>query len=184
MIGEIWTYKATKPSDNLEKIRPVLVIGDDGDNGLEFVDINYVIISSSASCGKYDVEINEETAKYIGLKRPSVIKTTKIYTGSRQKLGCKIGDLTDELKKKYFSCVTSDKDKAVIIKSFISDEYKLWGIDTIKKEDKELLISGSWAKKSIVIKRKKIKILYFKNLRHTDKCFAPHGQLLGLLFAY
>ena len=49
----------------------------------------------------YDVEINEETAKYIGLKRPSVIKTTKIYTGSRQKLGCKIGDLTDELKKKF-----------------------------------------------------------------------------------
>ena len=63
MIGEIWTYKATKPSDNLEKIRPVLVIGDDGDNGLEFVDINYAIISSSASCGKYDVEINEEIFK-------------------------------------------------------------------------------------------------------------------------
>ena len=63
VIGEIWTYKATKPSDNLEKIRPVLVIGDDGDNGLEFVDINYVIISSSASCGKYDVEINEEIFK-------------------------------------------------------------------------------------------------------------------------
>ena len=99
MIGEIWTYKATKPSDNLEKIRPVLVIGDDGDNGLEFVDINYAIISSSASCGKF--EINEETAKCIGLKRPSVIKTTKIYTGSRQKLGCKIGDLTDELRKEF-----------------------------------------------------------------------------------
>ena len=33
-------------------------------------------------------------------------------------------------------------------------------------------------------KEKKIKILYFKNLRHTDKCFAPHGQLLGLLFGY
>lgn len=101
MIGEIWTYKATKPSDNLEKIRPVLVIGDDGDNGLEFVDINYIIISSSASCGKYDVEINEEDAKYIGLKRQSVIKTTKIYTGSKQKLGCKIGDLTDELRKEF-----------------------------------------------------------------------------------
>ena len=101
MIGEIWTYKATKPSDNLEKIRPVLVIGDDGDNGLEFVDINYVIISSSASCGKYDVEINEETAKYIGLKRPSVIKTTKIYTVYIQKLGCKNVDLTDELRKEF-----------------------------------------------------------------------------------
>ena len=47
------------------------------------------------------IEINEETAKCIGLKRPSVIKTTKIYTGSRQKLGCKIGDLTNELRKEF-----------------------------------------------------------------------------------
>ena len=29
------------------------------------------------------------------------IKTTKIYTGSRQKLGCKIGDLTNELRKEF-----------------------------------------------------------------------------------
>ena len=54
MIGEIWTYKATKPSDNLEKIRPVLVNGDDGDNGLEFFDINYYIINSSTYRRKYD----------------------------------------------------------------------------------------------------------------------------------
>lgn len=105
MIGEIWTYKATKPSDNLEKVRPVLIIGDDKENGLQFVDINYVIISSSASCGKYDVELKDEIAKETGLKQDSVIKTTKIYTGSKMKLGSKIGELPlikkEEFKKKY-----------------------------------------------------------------------------------
>lgn len=105
MIGEVWTYKATKPSDNLEKVRPVLIIGDDEDNGLQFVDINYVIISSSASCGKYDVELKDEIAKDIGLNRNSVIKTTKIYTGSKMKLGSKIGELPEtkreEFKQKY-----------------------------------------------------------------------------------
>ena len=53
MIGEIWTYKATKPSDNIEKVRPVLVIGDDKENGLKFIDINYVIISSSSVCSNF-----------------------------------------------------------------------------------------------------------------------------------
>lgn len=101
MIGEIWTYKATKPSDNLEKVRPILVIGDDKDNGLKFIDINYVIISSSASCGKYDVEISEEVAKEIGLNRKSIIKTTKIYTGSKTKLGKKICDLPTEIKEEF-----------------------------------------------------------------------------------
>ena len=105
MVGEIWTYKATKPSDNLEKIRPVLIIGNDEINGLQFVDINYVIISSSASCGIYDVELKEDEARSIGLKEASTIKTTKIYTGSRQKLGKKIGDLPihkkEEFKQKY-----------------------------------------------------------------------------------
>lgn len=105
MIGEVWTYKATKPNDNLEKVRPVLIIGDDEDNGLQFVDINYVIISSSASCGKYDIELKDETAKEIGLNRNSIIKTTKIYTGSKMKLGNKIGELPatikEEFKQKY-----------------------------------------------------------------------------------
>lgn len=101
MIGEIWTYKAIKTSDNLEKVRPVLVIGDDKENGLKFVDINYVIISSSASCGKYDVEINEEAAKIIGLNQKSVIKTTKIYTGSKVKLGSKIGELPEEIREEF-----------------------------------------------------------------------------------
>lgn len=105
MIGEIWTFKATKPSDNLEKVRPVLIVGNDAENGLQFVDIHYVIISSSASCGKYDVELEEIVAKEIGLDRKSVIKTTKIYTGSKMKLGSKIGELPfdkkEEFKQKY-----------------------------------------------------------------------------------
>lgn len=101
MIGEVWTYIATKPNDDLEKVRPVLIIGDDGDNGLKFVDISYVIISASASCGKYDVEINEEIAKLIGLNKNSVIKTTKIYTGSKMKLGSKIGDLPTEIRNEF-----------------------------------------------------------------------------------
>lgn len=105
MIGEIWTYKATKPSDNLEKVRPVLIVGNDKDNGLQFVDINYVIISSSAVCGKYDIELKGEVAKEIGLNKDSVIKTTKIYTGSQTKLGSKIGELPldkkEEFKQKY-----------------------------------------------------------------------------------
>lgn len=101
MIGEIWTYRATKPSDNLEKVRPILIIGNDANNGLQFVDINYVIVSSSADCGNYDVPINEENAKKIGLDRESTIKTTKIYTGSKTKLGRKIGDLPEEIKKEF-----------------------------------------------------------------------------------
>ena len=101
MIGEVWTYRATKPNDNLEKVRPVLIIGDDKENGLQFVDINYVIISSSASCGKYDVVINSQDAQKIGLNKESTIKTTKIYTGSRQKLGSKIGDLPLEIKAEF-----------------------------------------------------------------------------------
>ena len=105
MIGEIWTYKATKPSDNLEKARPILIIGNDEDNGLQFIDINYVIVSSSASCGRYDVELKGQVAKSIGLNNDSVIKTTKIYTGAQTKLGRKIGELPpdkkEEFKQKY-----------------------------------------------------------------------------------
>lgn len=105
MIGEIWTFKATNPSDNIEKARPVLIIGDDGDNNLRIVDVHYAIISSSSICGSYDVELSEQEAKSIGLDRRSVIKTTKIYTGSKSKLGSKIGDLPqdkkEEFKRKY-----------------------------------------------------------------------------------
>ena len=101
MIGEIWTYKATKPSDNLEKVRPVLIIGNDKSNELQFIDINYVIVSSSASCGKYDVELKGEVAKEIGLNSDSIIKTTKIYTGSQTKLGRKIGELPEDKKAEF-----------------------------------------------------------------------------------
>ena len=47
------------------------------------------------------LEINEDMAKKIGLNRKSVIKTTKIYTGSRMKLGSKIGDLPIELRNEF-----------------------------------------------------------------------------------
>lgn len=76
MTGEIWTYVAVKPNDGNEKVRPVLVIGNDANNNLQYVDIHYVIISSSTECGDYDVFIDEEQAKKIGLVRKSVIKTT------------------------------------------------------------------------------------------------------------
>ncbi len=48
MQGEIWTYVASKPNNGKLKVRPVLVIGDDANNNLQYVDIHYVIISSSA----------------------------------------------------------------------------------------------------------------------------------------
>lgn len=101
MTGEIWTYIATKPNDNTVKVRPVLIIGDDGNNQLQFVDLHYVIISSSADCGVYDVELDEIVAKSVGLDRKSIIKTTKIYTGPRTKMGQKIGELPEDKKKEF-----------------------------------------------------------------------------------
>lgn len=101
MAGEIWVYYSPKPNDNKFNGRPVLVIGDDSTNGLKFVDISYVIISSSSETGKYDIEISEEQAIKIGLERKSVIKTTKIYTGSKSYLKSKIGDLPKKLKKEF-----------------------------------------------------------------------------------
>lgn len=103
MIGEIWTYVAIKPSDGISKVRPVLVIGDDSNNQLKYVDIHYVIISSSADAGIYDVEIDESLAKEIGLNGKSVIKTTKLYTGTKSKLGSKIGDLPKDKKIEFFA---------------------------------------------------------------------------------
>lgn len=52
--------------------------------------LNYIIISSSADCGLYDVELDENIAQIIGLDRKSVIKTTKIYTEPRSKFGKKL----------------------------------------------------------------------------------------------
>lgn len=103
MVGEIWTYVATKSNDNMVKVRPVLVIGNEKSNELKLVDIHYVIVSSSASVGKYDIELNSAVAKSIGLDRKSVIKTTKIYTGSKDKLGKKIGELPYEIKNQFIN---------------------------------------------------------------------------------
>lgn len=101
MPGELWTYQAIKPSDGMIKPRPILIIGNDDNNGLQYVDIHYVLISSSAECGIYDIELSDDLAKSIGLKGKSVIKTTKIYTGSKTKLGNKISDLPLNLKKEF-----------------------------------------------------------------------------------
>ena len=97
MPGEIWTYKAVQPNDGSIKNRPILIIGNDKNNQLKFVDIHYVLISSSAEKGKYDIEVNDYQAKNIGLSKKSIIKTTKIYTGSKSKLGNKINDLPRDL---------------------------------------------------------------------------------------
>ncbi|MCL2840271.1 MAG: type II toxin-antitoxin system PemK/MazF family toxin [Defluviitaleaceae bacterium] len=98
MILEIWYYKATLPNDTGYKARPVLVIGNDSENNLSIVDIHYCMVSSSSSVGKYDVEISEKQAKELGLTRASVIKTTKLYTGSQRLLERKVCDLPDDLK--------------------------------------------------------------------------------------
>ena len=102
MQGEIWTYVATKPNNSGEaKVRPVLVIGDDSNNQLQYVDIHYVIISSSAECGIYDVLLDKRLANELGLARESIIKTTKIYTGPRSKLGVKIAELKKKKKEEF-----------------------------------------------------------------------------------
>lgn len=120
MVGEIWTYVAIKPDDGKVKPRPVLIIGNDSDNMLKYVDIHYVIISSSAECGIYDVEINDEVAKQIGLNSKSVIKTTKIYTGTRSKLGTKISDLPREIKLEFYNKYKKYQDN--IMKQFVIEE--------------------------------------------------------------
>ena len=101
MIGEVWTYEAIKPNNGIAKVRPILIIGSDANNQLQYVDIHYVILSSSADCGIYDVELDEKAASNIGLKSASIIKTTKIYTGAKSKLGAKIGELPNEKKEEF-----------------------------------------------------------------------------------
>lgn len=122
MIGEIWTYVAIKPNDGTSKIRPVLIIGNDSNNQLQYVDIHYVIISSSASCGIYDVLLDEKIAKQIGLNGKSVIKTTKIYTGAKSKLGAKICDLPNEIRKEFFKKYKSYQEN--LMREFNESEYK------------------------------------------------------------
>ena len=102
MIFELWYYKATLPNNGGVKARPVLIIGDDKINGLRIVDIHYCIVSASSPKGNFDIEIDQTTAKQLGLKRKSVIKTTKIYTGSKNLLERKIADLPANLRKEFY----------------------------------------------------------------------------------
>lgn len=99
--GEIWTCKSTMPNDGKIKPRPVLIVGNDEDNKLKYCDIHYAIVSSSACKGKYDVEIDENLAKEIGLERKSIIKTTKLYTFDKTMFYQKVGDLPKEKKKEF-----------------------------------------------------------------------------------
>ena len=101
MIFEIWYFKALLPNGTGHKARPVLIIGNDSENNLNIVDIHYCLVSSSSSAGKYDVEIADTQAKALGLSRASIIKTTKIYTGSKRQLERKVCDLPDTLRKEF-----------------------------------------------------------------------------------
>jgi len=101
MIGEIWYYKAKLPNSDEYKSRPVLIIGSDSDNNLYYADIHYVIISSSAKAGLYDVIVNEKDAIDMGLSRESIIKTTKIYTGPKTSFERKVSDLPYEYRKEF-----------------------------------------------------------------------------------
>ena len=119
MIGKIWTYVAIKPNNNDKKIRPILIIGDDANNQLCYVDIHYVIISSSSEYGQYDIKMEENLARQIGLQQKSIIKTTKIYTGPKSKLGVKIGELPPEKKQEF---ITKYRDyQNSLITNFIID---------------------------------------------------------------
>ena len=124
MTGEVWSYIASKPNDDKQKVRPVLVVGNDANNQLKYVDIHYVIISSSAECGIYDVRLEEEICKSIGLQRTSVIKTTKLYTGPKSKLGLKIGELPDNKKKEFIEKYRSYQEN-IISQFFIDKEEQI-----------------------------------------------------------
>jgi len=101
MIFEIWYYTAKLPNSLETKARPILIIGDDSENKLRIVDIHYCIVSSTAPKGNYDIQIDEKTAKNLGLERASVIKTTKVYTGDRELLERKVCDLPKDLKIEF-----------------------------------------------------------------------------------
>jgi len=123
LIFEIWYYKAALPNSGGTKPRPVLIIGDDGENKLSMVDVHYCLISSSSQAGEYDVEIRGERAYELGLLRASIIKTTKIYTGSKGLLERKICALPKDLKaefiekyKAYQSKIIEKMDKSNISK--------------------------------------------------------------------
>ena len=111
LILEIWYYKATLPNSGGTKDRPVLIIGDDQENSLNIIDIHYCLISASAPKGRYDILIDTTEATELGLLRASVIKTTKIYTGSKNLLGRKICDLPKNLKDEFIEKYKSYQSK-------------------------------------------------------------------------
>ena len=121
MIGEIWYYKTKLPNSDGYKSRPVLIIGTDANNNLLYTDIHYVIISSSASIGIYDVIIDEEVAREINFLRKSIIKTTKIYTGPKNLFERKLGTLPDELKQDFVKKYQEYQNQ--LINDFITNEF-------------------------------------------------------------
>ena len=111
MIFEIWYYEAKLPNSIQTKGRPILIIGDDSENKLRIIDIHYCIVSKTAPKGEYDVQIDESTAKSLGLEQASVIKTTKIYTGDRELLERKVCDLPKDLKTEFIEKYKSYQTK-------------------------------------------------------------------------
>ena len=104
MVFEIWYYEAKLPNSSTQtKGRPILIIGNDSENKLKIIDIHYCIVSKTAPKGEYDVQIDEATAKSLGLEQASVIKTTKIYTGDKELLERKVCDLPQDLKTEFIA---------------------------------------------------------------------------------
>lgn len=55
----------------------------------------------------------KKESKKIGLNKRSVIKTTKIYTGSKSKLGNKIGDLPVDIKEEFIKKYKDYQNKLI-----------------------------------------------------------------------
>ena len=69
----MWYYR-TDPSDNSVKPEPVLVIGSDATTS----NIHYCPVSISSEPEKYDVVIEAEKARAIGIAKTLIIKTARI----------------------------------------------------------------------------------------------------------
>lgn len=104
-VGDIWTFLVPLTNDNTKfKARPVLIVSVN-EGFVHYESINYVVISSTSVCEKFDVVIDDDIALKIGLQSKSIIKTTNIYTENKTSLGQKIGELPKKIlrqfKKKY-----------------------------------------------------------------------------------
>ena len=102
MIFEIWYYKTSLPSDDT-KPKPILIIGNDPEDGSVEANIHFCPILTSSAQGKYDVRINETDAKAIGIAKELIIKTTQMYTGPCNLLEQKVGDLPGDLISQFIS---------------------------------------------------------------------------------